>query len=123
MNVYPKLLHSTLYGVRSNISDSTVRNNNYDNIISLFVGNTIKGVEHLKFRNPSFFNTRKELLSRAWFQIIDLNPNLPPNFSAGSYILAVIRESVLKMKKSYKIFLESSCSKSKALYPKNNSME
>ena len=80
MKVYPKFLHSNLYGVRSNISDSTIRNNNYNNIISLFVGNTTKGVEHVEFRNPSFFNTRKELLSRAWFQIIDLNTNLPPNF-------------------------------------------
>ena len=92
LKVQPRFLHSNLYGVRSNISYPTVRNNNHDNIISIFVGNTIKGVEHVIFKNPSFFNTRKELLSRAWFQIIDLNTNLPPDLSAGSptYIQAVI---------------------------------
>ena len=31
-----------LFGIRSNISDPTIRNNSYDNIISLFVGNTSK---------------------------------------------------------------------------------
>ena len=125
MKVHPRFLHSNLYAVRSNISDPTIRNNGYDNIISLFVGNTTKGVEHVEFRNPSFFNTRKELLSRAQFQIIDLNTNLPPNFSAGSptYIQAIIKKSVPKMKKPFNIFLDSSCPKSKALYPKNNSME
>ena len=82
-------------------------------------------MEHVEFRNPSFFNTRKELLSRAQFQIIDLNTNLPLNFSERSptYIQAIIQTSVLKMKKSFNIFLDSSCPKSKALYPKNNSME
>lgn len=125
LKVHPKFLHSNLYAVRSNISDPTIRNNSYDNIVSLFVGNTTKDVEHVEFRNPTFFNTRKELLSRAQFQIIDLNTNLPPNFSAGSptYIQTIIKKSVPKMKKPFNIFLDSSCPKSKALYPKNNSME
>ena len=82
-------------------------------------------MEHVIFKKPSFFNTRKELLSRAWFQIIDLNTNLPLNFSVGSptYIQAVIKEKVSKMKKSFNIFLDSSCPKLNTLYPKNNSME
>ena len=114
-----------LYGIRSNISDPTIRNNSYDNIISLFVGNNTNDVEHVQFRNPPFFNTRKELLSRAQFQIVDVNTNLHPNFSTGSptYIQVVIRKSVPRMKKPFNIFLDSSCPKSKALYPKNNSME
>ena len=114
-----------LYGIRSNISDPTIRNNSYDNIISLYVGNTTNDVEHVEFRNPPFFKTRKELLSRAQFQIIDVNTNLPPNFATGSptYIQVVIKKSVPKMKKPFNIFLDSSCPKSKALYPQNNSTE
>ena len=85
-----------LFGIRSNISDPTIRNNSYDNIISLFVGNTSKDVEHVEFRNPPFFNTRKELLSRAQFQIIDVNTNSPPNFATGSptYIQVAIKKSI-----------------------------
>ena len=114
-----------LYGIRSNISNPTIRNNSYDNIISLFVGNNTNDVEHVEFRNPPFFNTRKELLSRAQFQIVDVNTNLSPNFSTGSptYIQVVIKKSVPRMKKPFNIFLDSSCPKSKALYPNNNNME
>ena len=117
--------NGALYGIRTNISDPTIRNNSYDNVISLFVGNNTNDVEHVEFRNPPFFKTRKELLSRAHFQIIDVNTNLPPNFIAGSptYIQVVIKKSVSRMKKPFNIFLDSSCPKSKALYPKNNSME
>ncbi len=125
LQIHPKSFKSHIFGLRSNISDPSIRNNSYDNIISLFIGNETNDVEHVGFKNPPFFNTRKELLSRAKFQIIDVDTNLPPNFSTGSptYIQAVIRKSVARMKKPFNIFLDSSCSKSKALYPKNNSME
>ncbi len=125
LQIHPKSFNSHIFGLRSNISDPSIRNNSYDNIISLFIGNETNDVEHVGFKNPPFFNTRKELLSRAKFQIIDVDTNLPPNFSTGSptYIQAVIRKSVARMKKPFNIFLDSSCSKSKALYPKNNSME
>ena len=53
MKVYPKLPHPNLYGVRSNVSYPAIQNNIDDSIISLFVGNTIKGVEHVIFKNPS----------------------------------------------------------------------
>jgi len=125
LQIHPKSFNSHIFGLRSNISDPSIRNNSYDNNISVFIGNETNDVEHVGFKNPPFFNTRKELLSRAKFQIIDVDTNLPPNFSTGSptYIQAVIRKSVARMKKPFNIFLDSSCSKSKALYPKNNSME
>ena len=117
--------NGALYGIRSNISNPTIRSNSYDNVISLFVENNTNDVEHVEFRNPPFFNTRKELLSRAQFQIVDVNTNLSPNFSTGSptYIQVVIKKSVPRMKKPFNIFLDSSCPKSKALYPNNNNME
>ena len=73
-----------LYGIKSNISDPIVRNGEYDDIVSLFVGNKTNDVVHVDFKNPSFFQTRKELLSRASFKIIDVTTNTTPYFAVGS---------------------------------------
>ena len=111
-----------LYGIKSNISEKlTVRNAGYDDIISVFVGNKTNDVVHIDFKNPTFFSTRKELLSRATFQIIDIASNRVPNFAVGSptYIQVVIRKKK-NMEKKFNIFLDSSCEKSKAVYPENN---
>ena len=111
-----------LYGIKSNISEKlSVRNAGYDDIISVFVGNKTNDVVHIDFKNPTFFSTRKELLSRATFQIIDIASNSVPNFAVGSptYIQVVIRKKK-NMEKKFNIFLDSSCEKSKAAYPENN---
>ena len=111
-----------LYGIKSNISEKlTVRNAGYDDIISVFVGNKTNDVVHIDFKNPTFFSTRKELLSRATFQIIDIASNRVPNFAVGSptYIQVLIRKKK-NMEKKFNIFLDSSCEKSKAVYPENN---
>ena len=111
-----------LYGIKSNISEKlSVRNAGYDDIISVFVGNKTNDVVHIDFKNPTFFFTRKELLSRATFQIIDIASNSVPNFAVGSptYIQVVIRKKK-NMEKKFNIFLDSSCEKSKAAYPENN---
>ena len=112
----------TLYGIKSNISEIlTVRNAGYDDIISVFVGNKTNDIVHIDFKNPTFFPTRKELLSRATFQIIDVASNTAPNFAVGSptYIQVVVRKKK-NMEKKFNIFLDSSCEKSKAVYPENN---
>ena len=111
-----------LYGIKSNISEKlSVRNAGYDDIISVFVGNKTNDVVHIDFKNPTFFFTRKELLSHATFQIIDIASNSVPNFAVGSptYIQVVIRKKK-NMEKKFNIFLDSSCEKSKAAYPENN---
>ena len=119
------LLKDDVLAIHSNICEYTIRNGEYDRIISLINSSRLENdVVHVDFKNPTFFETRKELLSRAHFEIIDVNTNTAPNFSAGSptYIQVVIRKSVPRMKKPFNIFLSSSCPKSKALYPKNKSM-
>ena len=110
-----------VYGVKSNISDSTVYNSEYENIVCLFVGNRFNDVIHVDFKNPSFFTTRKQLLSWAVFQIIEVDSNTTPNFTVGSptYIQVVVRKK--KMGKKFNIFLDSSCTISKVLYPENHS--
>ena len=115
-------INETLYGIKSNISEIlSVRNAGYDDIISVFVGNKTNDTVHVDFKNPTFFPTRKELLSRATFQIIDVASNTAPNFAVGSptYIQVVVRKKK-NMEKKFNIFLDSSCEKSKAVYPENN---
>ena len=117
-------INETLYGIKSNISETlTVRNAGYDDIISVFVGNKTNDVVHFDFKNPTFFPTRKELLSRATFEIIDIASNTAPKFAVGSptYIQVVVRKKK-NMGKKFNIFLDSSCEKSKAVYPENNAM-
>ena len=120
------LAKDELLAIRSNISEFTIRNGEYDRVISpLHSVKSEKGIVHVDFKNPIFFSTRKELLSRAWFQIINLDTNNHPNFKAGSptFIQVVVRKKYSKMKKPFSIFLDSSCSKSKKSYPQNNNME
>ena len=109
-----------LYGIKTNISDPIVRNGEYDNIISLFTGNKTNEVVHVDFKNPSFFPTRKELLSRASFQIIEVDTDTTPHFAVGSptYIQVAVRKRI--MSKKFNIILDSSCKKSKKIYPENN---
>ena len=115
-------INGTLYGIKSNISETlTVRNSGYDDIISLFVGNTTDDVVHVDFKNPTFFPTSKELLSRASFQILEVATNSTPHFATGSptYIQVVVRKKK-DMEKKFNIFLDSSCKKSKTVYPENS---
>ena len=120
-----KLLKEHVIGVRSNISDFSIKNSEYDKIVALFVGSKINDVVHIEFSNPTFFTTQKELLSRAHFELIDIETNSAPNFIIGSptYIQVVIRKSTQRMKRPFTVFLDSSCTKSKEMYPKNNSMD
>ena len=120
------LVEDQLLGIRTNICDYSIRNSSYDRIISLI--HSPKGENQtvqLNFNNPTFFPTSKQQLSRAWFEIIDLETNRAPNFKAGSptFMHIVLRENKSKMKKPFNIFLDSSCEKSKKSYPENNNME
>ena len=115
-----------ILAIRSNICESTIRNSEYDNLISIINVNKLqKDIVQIEFQNPTYFSTRKELLSQAKFQIIDICSNNLPNFLEGSptYIQVVIRKREGKMKRPFNIFLDSADAKSKEVYPKNNNME
>ena len=120
------LLKDQLLAIRSNICEYAIRNGEYDKIISLINASKSKThVVHVDFKNPTFFTTKKELLSQAQFEIIDFKTNSAPNFSVGAptYIQVVIRKITHKMKKPFNIFLDSSCPKSKEHYPNNTNTE
>ena len=121
-----RLLKDQLLAIRSNICEYAIRNGEYDKIISLINASKSKtDLVHVDFKNPTFFTTKKELLSEAHFEIIDLKTNSAPNFSIGSptYIQVVIRKIIPRMKKPFNIFLDSSCPKSKEHYPNNTNTE
>ena len=121
-----RLLKDQLLAIRSNICEYAIRNGEYDKIISLINASKSKtDLVHVDFKNPTFFTTKKELLSEAHFEIIDLKTNSAPNFSIGSptYIQVVIRKTIPRMKKPFNIFLDSSCPKSKEHYPNNTNTE
>ena len=120
------LLKDQLLAIRSNICEYAIRNGDYDKIISLINASKFKtDVVHVDFKNPTFFTTKKELLSQAHFEIIDLKADSAPNFSIGTptYIQVVIRKITPRMKKPFNIFLDSSCPKSKEHYPNNTNTE
>ena len=120
------LLKDQLLAIRSNICEYAIRNGEYDKIISLInASKFMTDVVHVDFKNPTFFTTKKELLSQAHFEIIDLEANSAPNFSVGTptYIQVVIRKITPRMKKPFNIFLDSSCPKSKEHYPNNTNTE
>ena len=62
------LLKDDVLAIHSNICEYTIRNGEYDRIISLINSSRLENdVVHVDFKNPTFFETRKELLSRAHF--------------------------------------------------------
>ena len=50
-----KLLKEQVIGVRSNISEFSIKNGEYDKIVSLFLAGKISDVIHIDFKNPIFF--------------------------------------------------------------------
>ena len=64
-------------------------------------------------------------MSNAKFDIEALFPNGSPKFAIGSptYIQLIVREAPIEMKRPFNIFLDSSCSISKELYPQNTNTD
>ena len=115
---------ATLYGMRSNISAPTIRNTQYDTLVSVFQDYAKNDVLNIEFQNPSFFKTRKELLSQAHFDIFNLDSSkkkLKPAIGSPTYIQTIVR--AVEMKKHFTLFLDSSCPISKQLYPHNTNTD
>ena len=126
MDIQPKLFKSTLYGVRSNISDPSISSSSYDTLVCMFQDNEKQDVLNIEFQNPTFFKTRKELLSQAHFDITSLESNtIKTEFPIGSptYIQTIVQTTAPTMKRPFSIFLDSSCPSSKNLYPNNTNTD
>ena len=113
-----------ILGVRSTISDFSIKNNTYDRIIAYIDAKDLKNdVIHLTFNNPIFHDTTKEKLSQAHFELVDINTNQPPSTLSGTptYIQVAIKSQFM-MKQTFSVFLDSSDNASKKIYPTNSNM-
>ena len=126
LKVHPKLFRSTLYCIRSNISETTISSAHYDTIVGVFQDHGKHDVLNIEFQNPPFFKTRKELLSHAQFSIFDLDSsknNQTPSIGSPTYIHTIVQAAPKRMKRPFTIFLDSSCPISKQLYPENTNTD
>ena len=126
LKVHPRLFRSTLYGIRSNISEATINGAHYDTIVAVFQDHGKRDVLNIEFQNPPFFKTRKELLSHAQFSIFDLDSsknNQTPSIGSPTYIHTIVQAAPKRMKRPFTIFLDSSCPISKQLYPENTNTD
>ena len=126
LKVHPRLFRSTLYGIGSNISETTISSAHYDTLVAVFQDRGKHDVLNIEFQNPPFFKTRKELLSQAQFNIFDLDSsknNQTPSIGSPTYIHTIVQAAPKRMKRPFTIFLDSSCPISKQLYPDNTNTD
>ena len=119
------LKHDVL-ALRSDVIDHSFSSANFDQLFTVFnVESLPNDVVDIQFKNPIFYRTSKEKISRASFQFIDLETGESPYFGLGvpTFIHCVVKPSSTNMQKPFSILLDSSCSISKKFYPKNNNME
>ena len=121
-----------VFAVKSNFSlTPIVRSSSFSNIVATFSVNyyspTYDNLVSIDFENPIFFSTTKELLQRASFKIVELSTNksivYPLYGGHPTIIKCYIKEDSSKMKKPFKICLESDDEKSKQLFPNNNNTQ
>ena len=119
------LKHNVL-ALRSDVIDHSFSSAVFDQLLAVFsVENLLNDVVDIEFRNPIFYRTSKEKISRASFQFIDLETGESPYFGLGvpTFIHCVVKPSPTKMQKPFSILLDSSCPISKKFYPKNGNTE
>ena len=119
------LKHNVL-ALRSDVIDHSFSSAVFDQLLAVFsVENLLNDVVDIEFRNPIFYRTSKEKISRASFQFIDLETGESPYFGLGvpTFIHCVVKPSPTKMQKPFSILLDSSCPISKKFYPKNSNTE
>ena len=119
------LKHNVL-ALRSDVIDHSFSSAVFDQLLAVFsVENLPNDVVDIQFRNPIFYRTSKEKISRASFQFIDLETGESPYFGLGvpTFIHCVVKPSPTKMQKPFSILLDSSCPISKKFYPKNSNTE
>ena len=108
-----------VYELKSSICKESIFNEVYDKILCIFQS---ENIFHVTFKNPTFFPTKKELLSNAKFNIINLKTGEQPKWDEGSptFIHLIIRK---RMSETFNIFVESNDVKSMEKFKENNNME
>lgn len=112
-------------GLYSNITDDLISSYGWDKILCFFTISAEKGIFQIDFKNPIFYPSDIQRLSKAKFKIVDLSTGEQPSFGIGcpTFIEIVVKDLDKTMKAPFSLILDSSCPKSKKLFPKNNQME
>ena len=121
----PSLFQSTIYEIRTNISDYSINNAQFDRLIGVFQDKGKQDVLDIEFQNPFFFKTTKQKLSNAKFDINALFSNESKKFAIGSptYIKLVVKKSPIEMKRPFTLFLDSACPISNKIHSQNKNTD
>ena len=121
------ILKQNVLGLRTTIADYSIRANKFDRITSVWNASTLRDdIVQVNFKNPLYFKTSKERLSKANFEIVDFSTEEQPYFGIGSptYIHCLVRGNEnFNMKQPFNVLLDSNCAESKKLFPQNTATD
>ena len=110
--------------LRTNLIPSVISSFGYANVAAIF---TVRrsGLSIFEFQNPTFFESSKELLSRANFRIENFSTGEVPEFRVGPPTLVeiAVRPQVSRLKEPFQMLLDSSCPHSKNSFPLNTNSD
>ena len=110
--------------LRTNLIPSVISSFGYANVAAIF---TVRrsGLTIFEFQNPTFFESSKELLSRANFRIENFSTGKVPDFRIGPPTLVeiAVRLQVPRLKEPFQMLLDSSCPHSKKNFPLNTNSD
>ena len=113
------------FGIKSNISEPTISSGQWNNLLYTFNVENNNSIVNIDIKNPTFFPTTIEKLTRAEFEIVDLDTYCSPEFATGTptFITVTVKQQPDRMKQPFHIVLDSSCSISKAFFPTNSNTD
>ena len=118
-----KKTFSKILGIRSNVKDQDISSSQFDRFMTFIHAAKVgKGTQRVEMEKPIFFKTTLERLSKASFEIVDLDTKEQPAFSVGTpTYLQVIVSTKIKFQRQFTMFLESG--ESLKYFPSNTNMD
>ena len=112
-------------GIKSNISEPTISSGQWNNLLYTFNVENNNSIVNIDIKNPTFFPTTIEKLTRAEFEIVDLDTYCSPEFATGTptFITVTVKQQPDRMKEPFHMLLDSSCTISKAFFPTNSNAD
>lgn len=105
------------------ISSESISSATWDKILCMI--HLEKDQIYTEFKNPTFYPTSKDFLSKATFELIDLENNQEPDLdnSIPTVIHIIVKQRPKRMKHPFQIHLDSSCQISKQYFPQNSNTD
>ena len=113
------------FGIKSNISEPIISSGQWNNLLYTFNVENNNSIVNIDIKNPTFFATTIEKLTRANFEIVDLDTNCSPEFATGTptFLTVTVKQQPDRMKQPFHVLLDSSCTTSKAFFPTNSNTD